>query len=145
MSEHVLLAKKILKDGEEPFTVDAYDSEIVSELWFKTSPLETEFIHRAIRLQLVTDSHDQGAVSDEDAGAWTWFELCILEDENATQPLVRDGKALSWSSHVNRLNKDGDTTRHFGTMFDRRHDLLDLLEVSHAPILLRPWSLTSWS
>jgi hypothetical protein len=128
MSSHLVLAKH-----DEPVTVSASGQGVASELWFKTKPLETVFIHRAIRLQLVTDSHNQGEIVDEHLDeAWTWFELCILEDQHAKQPLVRDGKSLRWSSHVNRVSQSavGETTRYYGAMFDRRHDLLDLLEVS---------------
>jgi hypothetical protein len=100
-----------------------------SEIWFRTEPLDNTFIYRAAQLQLYTDSHDQGWVENEDLGAWSWFELVILPDASSTQPIVRDGKVLAWTSHTNRLGDDKNS-RHFGIVFDRRQELLDALEVS---------------
>ncbi|KAJ7469448.1 acyl transferase/acyl hydrolase/lysophospholipase [Mycena latifolia] len=100
---------------------------IDSEIWFRTEPLDNTFIYRAAQLQLYTDSHDQGWVENEDLGAWSWFELVILPDASSTQPVVRDGKVLAWTSHTNRLG-DENNSRHFGTVFDRRQELLDALE-----------------
>jgi hypothetical protein len=105
---------------------------IETELWFKTDPLDRAFCYRATQLQLWTDSHDQGAADDASAGAWTWFELVILEDENATEPLVKDGKEMVWRSHFNRLNApDGGVARHYGVIFDRRAEILDAVEVKN--------------
>ncbi|KAJ7268361.1 phospholipase [Mycena rebaudengoi] len=98
-----------------------------SEIWFRTEPLDNTFIYRAAQLQLYTDSHDQGWVENEDLGAWSWFELVILPDTSSTQPVVRDGKVLAWTSHTNRLGDDSNS-RHFGIVFDRRQELLDALE-----------------
>lgn len=100
-----------------------------SDIWFRTEPLDNTFIYRAAQLQLYTDSHDQGWVENEDLGAWSWFELVILPDTSSTQPVVRDGKVLAWTSHTNRLGDDSNS-RHFGIVFDRRQELLDALEVS---------------
>jgi hypothetical protein len=144
---HTLLGDKKSKSLHEPFVVSTYGPTIKSELWFKTKPVDINFVRRATRLQLLTDSHDQGAVSDVGKGAWTWFELCILEDERATEPLVVDGKRLSWRSHVNHLDPEADSheygfkpedrkTRHFGTIFDRRQDILDALQVCLFSVLL---------
>jgi hypothetical protein len=128
-----------LANPDNPMIVSASGPDLVSKLWFKSKPLVTEFINHAIRLQLITKSRTEGEVMDEDGyEAWTWFELCILENEDAKQPLMRNGKPLSWPSHINRVNWEapGETTIYHGAMFDRRHDLLDLLEVSFGSLFL---------
>jgi hypothetical protein len=60
-------------------------------------------------VQLFTESHDQGFCDDEAAGTWTWFELAIMENADATAPREKDGIQLSWVSHKNVLN-DGTFT-----------------------------------
>jgi hypothetical protein len=55
---HTLLGDKKSKSLHEPFVVSAYGPTIKSELWFKTKPVDINFVRRATRLQLLTDSHD---------------------------------------------------------------------------------------
>ena len=97
-----------------------------------------------MQLQLQTDSRDHGDSSatapvTETAGSggaaaagWSWFELVVFRDKDATEPLERDGKLLAWRSHGNRtdpLDTANSVSRHFGVVFDRRQALLDILEV----------------
>ncbi|KIJ40903.1 hypothetical protein M422DRAFT_60526 [Sphaerobolus stellatus SS14] len=95
---------------------------------FKSGPVDRTFCYRAVQLQLYTDSCHQGYVDDYKQGCWSWFEVVILKDANATEPLVRDGKVYSWRSHENRLDSKLDVARHFGVIFDRRAEILDALE-----------------
>lgn len=80
------------------------------------------------QLQLCTDSHDQGFVDDRSAGSWSWFEVVIFENAESTEPRVKDGRPLVWSSHANKVAGQ-EFSRHFGVIFDRRGELLDDLEV----------------
>lgn len=102
---------------------------IVTEIWFKTEPLTPTLVYRLAQLQLTTDSHDQGFADDAEAGCYSWFEICILADANATEPRQKDGRTLTWRSHGNRVGVS-DASRHFGVVFDRRGEMLDDLEVS---------------
>jgi hypothetical protein len=127
--------------------VEATSETLVSQIWFKSDPIDRLFLYRAVQLQLQTDSRDHGnssttattATTTETAGGgggggggWSWFELVVFRDKDATEPLERDGKLLAWRSHGNRtdpLDTANSVSRHFGVVFDRRQALLDILEV----------------
>jgi hypothetical protein len=66
--------------------------------------LDLTTIQRLKSLQLVTESHDQGFCDNEAAGAWTWFEVSLMENADETLPRVKNGIELTWSSHKNVLN-----------------------------------------
>ncbi|TFY59899.1 hypothetical protein EVJ58_g5479 [Rhodofomes roseus] len=117
MSKRVLLAQS---------TSEGVACGVEKKLWFKTKPLDHDFCRRAIQLQLWTDSHDdQGSQDAPNHALCTWFELCILEDKHATQPVVKDGKELVWTSHFNVLHSHRRIARHFGIIFDRRREILN--------------------
>lgn len=110
--------------------VSAWSDQVESTIWFKSKPVDREFCYRVTQLQLCTDSKDQGYANDKRGGSWTWFELVILADETSTEPKKsKQGKDLVWRSHSNRLANDSSPTRHFGTVFDRRSELLSNFEV----------------
>lgn len=116
--------------SESECYVGADGPDITSEYWFKSKPIDRDFCFRVTQLQLCTSSRDQGNADDKNAGSWTWFELVILADEDATEPkLSKEGKPLVWRSHSNRLANDTNPTLHFGAVFDRRSELLTALEV----------------
>jgi len=110
--------------------VTAKDDNLVSEIWFKTDPLDRHFIYRAIQLQLQTQSCDHGHAATKNAGCWSWFELVIFKNKDATEPEVKDGKVLAWRSHANSMDKKAIAS-YFGMVFDRRHELLDTLELGN--------------
>ncbi|KAF5368755.1 hypothetical protein D9757_010417 [Collybiopsis confluens] len=110
----------------EPIT--AVDGRIKSSIWFKSKPVSREFCYRVTQLQLCTDSRNQGWVDNRDQGNWTWFEIIILPDEDATEPKrSKHGREMVWRSHHNQLGKR--TARHYGAIFDRRSELLANFEV----------------
>lgn len=114
-------------ESNEECVVTSYDADVQSEIWFKTVPLTPSDCRRWTQIQLTTDSCDQGFVSIEEAGSWSWFEISVFADENATEP-IRDGdKEHTYISHFNRL-AIGSVSRHFGAIFDRGSDLFDALE-----------------
>lgn len=109
-------------------TLEALDDKIQAEIWFKSpvrralppfisiyarrvmpnvlmtyKGLDHDTISKIDRLQLFTDSRDQGEADVPSAGNWTWFELVILEDETAFAPRVKDGVELVWKSHDNNF------------------------------------------
>ncbi|KAF2496314.1 FabD/lysophospholipase-like protein [Lophium mytilinum] len=94
----------IKKDGEE--FVEAEDSTIKSQLWFRSPPLTKEIIQRLSSVQLFAESHDQGEADDESAGLWTWLELVLLKDEYTDTPINEGGIELAWCSHLNPLSED---------------------------------------
>ena len=105
------------------------DNTTSYSLWFKTDPLERTLCHSIAQLQLITDSRDQGSGDDESAnGSRSWFELAILSDAKATEPRVKNNTPLVWTSHTNNVAMK-ERSQHFGVVFDRRHDLLNELEV----------------
>ena len=123
-----------------PCRVEATSETLVSQIWFKSDPIDRLFLYRAVQLQLQTDSRDHGHSESDSAlrdapggaGGWSWFELVVFRDKDAVEPVERDGKLLVWRSHGNRtdpLDNANSVSRHFGVVFDRRHGLLDILEV----------------
>jgi hypothetical protein len=116
-----------------PCRVEASSETTASEMWFKSDPLDHAFLYRAVQLQLQTDARGHGHSEAVVAGGpWSWFELVVFKDKDAMDPLERDGKLLVWRSHGNRmdvLDQANSLSRHYGVIFDRRHELLDILEV----------------
>jgi len=125
--------------SSSPCRVEANSEALVSQIWFKSNPIDRLFLNRAVQLQLQTDSRDHGHSESDSAsrdapggaGGWSWFELVVFADKDATEPVQRDGKLLAWRSHGNRTDPldNNSVSRHFGVVFDRRHGLLDILEV----------------
>ncbi|KAL1857624.1 hypothetical protein Daus18300_010264 [Diaporthe australafricana] len=73
----------------------AYGPSIEHEIWFKTQPLDAGIIKRLHSLKLIAESCDQGFVSDEKGGNWTWFEIAILEKNESKHPKIKDGIQLT--------------------------------------------------
>lgn len=118
-------------DSDLPLILLAESNEYVRKIWFKSEPLNRSTIYRLAQLQLVTLSRDQGWVSEQslNSGSWSWFELAIYADKDATSPRTKsDGTLLQWKSHHNAFALEADT-KHYGLIFDRRGSLLDSLEV----------------
>ncbi|KAI7763831.1 hypothetical protein LZL87_014009 [Fusarium oxysporum] len=107
--------------------VESHGSDIESNTWFKTPPLDVKIIQRLRSIQLITESHDQGWCSDRANGNWTWFEISILENVNATKPRVKDDVQLTWESHKNELESK-EFVELEGTPFPEDHDIFRLLE-----------------
>ncbi|KIK65149.1 hypothetical protein GYMLUDRAFT_258629 [Collybiopsis luxurians FD-317 M1] len=108
--------------------VQAVDDNIKSSIWFKSKPVSREFCYRVTQLQLSTDSRAQVQQDGHGAGNWTWFEIAILPNEDATEPKKdKHGKEMAWRSHNNQLGNRA--TRHYGVIFDRRSELLANFEV----------------
>ena len=124
---------KEIASSSTPVLVEATSDAVVSQIWFKTDPIDRLFCYRVGQLQLQTDSSDQGNVTGLKPGSWSWFELVIFEDAHTDKPRLKDGKELVWQSHGNRtdpLNAKASVAKHFGIVFDRRQHLLDALEVN---------------
>ncbi|KAF9762686.1 hypothetical protein IL306_003352 [Fusarium sp. DS 682] len=107
--------------------VESDGPEIESDTWFKTPPLDIKTIQRLHSLQLITESHDQGWCDNRAEGNWTWFEVSVLENADATEPRVKDDVQLSWSSHKNELESK-DFVALEGILFSQDHDVFRLLE-----------------
>ncbi|KDR80872.1 hypothetical protein GALMADRAFT_135962 [Galerina marginata CBS 339.88] len=117
-----------------PCRVEANSDALVSQVWFKSEPINRIFLYRAVQLQLQTDSRDHGQSEAVVPGGWSGFELVVFRDKDASEVLVIDGKPLVWRSHGNRtdpLDQDASIARHFGMVFDRRQELFDFLEVGN--------------
>ncbi|KAK0609590.1 acyl transferase/acyl hydrolase/lysophospholipase [Bombardia bombarda] len=97
------------------------------QTWFQTPPLDPETIKRIHSVQLFAESHAQGFVDNAAAGTWTWFELAIMENEEADKPRVKDGVTLAWTSHKNFL-KQFEYGWKSGVKFGEKHDIFRLLE-----------------
>ena len=54
-------------------------------------------------VQLHTEIHDQGYVTDRAQGNWTWLELAIYENESSDSPRVKEDVKLLWQSHKNSM------------------------------------------
>jgi len=128
----ITMSVKEIASSSTPVLVEATSEAVVSQIWFKTDPIDGPFCYRAVQLQLQTDSSDQGHETGLEHGSWSWFELVIFEDAHTDKPRLKDEKELVWRSHGNRtdpLDIKASIARHFGIVFDRRQDLLDALEV----------------
>lgn len=90
--------------------------------------MDEDAISRIQEIRLCTTSRHQGSVSDPAAGSWSWFDIVILENPQASTPRVKDGITLVWKSHVNPVQY---TTQghHEGLSFGRDHDIMRFLEV----------------
>lgn len=132
------------EDDADVVRVDE-EKDFFRKVWFKTKPVSLDFCHRVIQLQLSTDSRDQGWVSDAKQGSWSWFEVAIFENETSTEPKVSDGRVLSWRSHANRMGDEtGNHSRHFGTIFDRRSEILDDLEEGNVIAVIGYTRFVGW-
>jgi hypothetical protein len=67
--------------------------------------LDPTTVQKIHSVQFVTECHDQGYCDTPDNGNWTWFELCIMENDEATKPRWKDGVELTWISHTNRFTE----------------------------------------
>jgi hypothetical protein len=119
------------KDQKE-IIVRGIDNSVQSEIWLKTALLDHDLLWRLVQLQVYTDSHDQlETIAKPEHDAASWFDVVILADEYATEPRIGgSGEELAWRSHSNHLDSDdANLFRHFGMVFNRRHDLFAALEV----------------
>lgn len=57
-------------------------------------------------VQLHTETHDQGYVTDRAQGNWTWLELAIYENESSDSPRVKEDVELLWQSHRNSMGSE---------------------------------------
>ncbi|KAH0585552.1 hypothetical protein H2248_008784 [Termitomyces sp. 'cryptogamus'] len=110
--------------------VQAENDQVASEMWFCTPALEKHIVDNVISIQLETRSHDQGWVPRSEAG-WSWFDVVVLQSPEATQIKVKDGLALMWMSHENKLGEKQDVIQ-AGPVLLGHHDIFASLEVGNA-------------
>ncbi|KAJ2921098.1 hypothetical protein H1R20_g15995, partial [Candolleomyces eurysporus] len=125
---------KVIAESSESCLVQATSPDAVFQIWFKTPPVDRTFCYRAVQVQLQTDSSDHGHNDQLAPGCWSWFEVAIYASADATEPHAKDGKDLVWRSHWNRMDPDDSKdsiSRHFGYVFDRRHEIFEALEVGN--------------
>lgn len=86
---------------------------------------------RLIGLRVRTLSKDQGWVSDEAAGNWTWFEVTVLDAAGNRKMVVneegKDEEAV-WESHHNKLASKSFKLRK-GRWFEPTHELWRILKL----------------
>ncbi|KAI1176857.1 acyl transferase/acyl hydrolase/lysophospholipase [Nemania sp. FL0916] len=111
----------------EPTSVEAHDGQVTSTVWYRHGPLQDSEIGHITSIQLIADSHDQGYVSHEFDGNWTWFELCIFDNASADSPAVRGGVILTWESHRTDMGSS-KFQKYPGKTFGVQHDLLKFLQ-----------------
>ncbi|KAG6876907.1 hypothetical protein C0993_012163 [Termitomyces sp. T159_Od127] len=111
--------------------VYSVSGEVASEIWFRTPALDRHTVENVVSIQIETNSHDQGWVFYPEAGSWSWFDLVVLESPDATQIKVKDGLALVWMSHENKLGDKNDT-KQAGPIFLGQHDIFASLEVGNS-------------
>ncbi|KAG6844684.1 hypothetical protein H0H87_004659 [Tephrocybe sp. NHM501043] len=111
--------------------IEAKSDQVASEIWFHTPALDKDILERIISVQLETKSHDQGWSFRPEAGSWSWFDIVVLESPGATKIKVKDGVALVWLSHTNKLGQEIDVSQ-TGPSFGSQHDIFSSLEVGNA-------------
>jgi hypothetical protein len=89
---------------------------------------DKDVLARVKDVQLFTIAHHQAHIDNPDEGLWSWFDVVILESEESTAPKVKNGRSCIWLSHEIPAVHDGYTGQN-GIMFDRQHDMLNMLEV----------------
>jgi hypothetical protein len=75
---------------------------------------------------LTTSYQNHTSISEE--GVWSWFDLLIMENHDAKEPKVVDGRELIWMSHIIPY-KHNEYSGQQGTLFTREDELLRYLEV----------------
>jgi len=80
-------------------------------------------------MQLFTTAHLEGTQANDAVGIWCWFDIVILENADATEPLVKDGRALVWRSHDIPKTATKGADEQAGKLFGREHEILGLLNV----------------
>ncbi|OTB01835.1 hypothetical protein M426DRAFT_265564 [Hypoxylon sp. CI-4A] len=109
-------------------SVGASSDQVQTKTWFKSPPLTAHTIRMIRGIKLFAESHDQGFVTQLQDGNWTWIQLAIFENEEATSPKKdRDGKELVVISHPNKVNS-GQYEWMQGETFDTSRKLLKSLE-----------------
>ncbi|KAG6835324.1 hypothetical protein H0H93_002677, partial [Arthromyces matolae] len=114
--------------ARKPCNVASRDDQVASELWFHTPALDQHIIDNLVKIQLETKSHDQGWVSVPEAGSWSWFDIVVLESPKAPDIKVKDGLALVWLSHDNKLGQKQDT-KQTGAALQGDHQIFASLEL----------------
>lgn len=140
---HPSLRIDIISTSPKACTIEGLHYEINSSLWFQTPPFQLTAIRGLTQLQLITYSCDQGWVREGTTNSCSWFELCILSGENATEPMVKGGKKMVWNSHFNEIAGKGPARR-YGVVFNRRDELLRELEVGNVIGVLICARNTGW-
>lgn len=134
----------MIKHLEEE-VLKACDGEIQTRIWFKSpvclfsinwnsqsllmQPLEQDTIRLINGVKLFAESHDQDWCGDDEQGNWTWFEIAILENEDATAPRMVGNEELVKLSHMNSF-RSSDYTWQGGQVFTMDDEFLSSLEVS---------------
>jgi hypothetical protein len=80
-------------------------------------------------MQLFTTAHHEGTPANDAVGIWCWFDIVILANADATEPLVKDGRALVWRSHDIPITATQPADEQAGKLFGRDHEILGLLNV----------------
>ena len=80
-------------------------------------------------MQLFTTAHHEGTPATDAVGVWCWFDIVILENADATEPLVKDGRALVWRSHDIPKTATKGADEQAGKLFGREDEILGLLNV----------------
>jgi hypothetical protein len=111
--------------------VVAEGDKATSQIWLRTPALDQDLINKVVQIQLQTKSHDQGPLASAAAlASWSWFDIIVLESPEATQARVKDGLALIWFSHDNKLCQE-TTTEQSGPPLSNQ-DIFHSLEVGNA-------------
>ncbi|KAG6831520.1 hypothetical protein H0H92_009788 [Tricholoma furcatifolium] len=113
-----------------PCNIEAKDDKVTSEIWFRTPALDKDILDKLLSIQLETTSRDQGHVDFAEAGSWSWFEMTVFESPQSSEIKVKDGLALLWFSHENKLGSN-EESKQTGPLFGAQHDLLTSLEVGN--------------
>lgn len=90
-------------------------------------------------VQLTTHAHHESSPTEDVIGTWCWFDLVVLQNAEAIEPVVKDGRALVWRSHDIPRMATAHSDEQTGRLFSRDHEMLSLLEANaftsfHIPI-----------
>ncbi|KAF9553084.1 phospholipase [Agrocybe pediades] len=110
--------------------VESKGDDQKTELWFTTPVFQKEVIPNIEDVQLITQAHHEGVPADDAIGTWCWFDLVVLENAEATQPRIKDGRALVWKSHDVPRTDTTEESEQIGKVFGKDHELLSVLEAS---------------
>jgi len=98
--------------------------------------LAADIIPKIEDMQLFTTAHHEGTPANDAVGVWCWFDIVILANADATEPLVKDGRALVWRSHDIPITATQVADEQAGKLFGRDHEILGLLNVGPCFFLL---------
>ena len=141
---------KIAIQNTTDVEVSATDATIQRKVWYITDPFTTDALTNIATVHVVTQSKDQGWVSDSERGSWSWFEIAVagppaFSGQSAMDRIRKrdDGTLLSWFSHSNPLGGK-DYTINKGKFFTQQCELWNFVQDNDSLAIIACAQYPAW-